>query len=111
MKIQLQFESPLLIGGKKHSSNFIETDDVIKAEYIPNVRQICRYENGNIQEYHNLETGIITGWWTNGNVSFVTDNEGNYKCPLGSDSEQWKSYVDLYKKNKSINHHIQRYKK
>lgn len=34
MKIQLQFESPLLIGGKKHSSNFIETDDVIKGDII-----------------------------------------------------------------------------
>lgn len=34
MKIQLKFESPLLIGGKKHSSNYIETDDVIKGSII-----------------------------------------------------------------------------
>lgn len=34
MKIQLKFESPLLIGGKKHSSNYIETDDVIKGSVV-----------------------------------------------------------------------------
>lgn len=34
MKIQLIFSSPLLIGNKKHSSNFIESDDVIKGSVV-----------------------------------------------------------------------------
>lgn len=34
MKVQLNFSSPLLIGGKKHSANFIECDDVIKGSVV-----------------------------------------------------------------------------
>lgn len=37
-------------------------------------------------------------------VNCVTDNEGAYKCPLGSDSDEWRNYVDLYlKKVKKFN--------
>lgn len=34
MKVILEFKSPLLIGGKKNTSNFINTDDVIKGSVI-----------------------------------------------------------------------------
>lgn len=34
MKVLLDFKSPLLIGSKKHSSNFIESDDVLKGSVV-----------------------------------------------------------------------------
>jgi len=34
MRVLLDFKSPLLIGSKKHSSNFIESDDVIKGSVV-----------------------------------------------------------------------------
>ena len=34
MRVALNFESPVLIGGKKSGSNFINSDDVIKGSVI-----------------------------------------------------------------------------
>lgn len=54
MKVILDFKSPLLLGGKKNTSNFINTDDVIKgsvirAAFAKVILNNCPFRNEKVQ--------------------------------------------------------------
>lgn len=71
MKVQLVFSSPLLIGGKKTSSNFIESDDVIKGSVVRAAFAKVILNNCNKK----VKNKNKDNW-----VEFIDDNENCHKC-------------------------------
>lgn len=101
MKVKLEFQSPLIVGGKKQVNNYIESIDYIQGNVMR--AALARYILNNCSEYSSNDTIVVDGVKRK-NWVYYRGKEGCKNCRLKSVCEKFSTlkFSYFYPKNVSV---------